>query len=93
MPKVDGQDVLRQIKEDERLSSIPVVMFTSSREESDLVRCYRLGANAYVVKPVDFQEFSRAIRLAGEFWTTVNEPVPESPPKAAPKHPQLANAA
>jgi CheY-like chemotaxis protein len=90
---VDGLEVLRQIKSDERLKSIPVVMFTSSREESDLIRSYRLGANAYIVKPVDFQDFSRVIKLAGEFWTTVNEPVPENLPKAPPKHSRLAAAA
>ncbi|HWW03071.1 MAG TPA: response regulator [Candidatus Acidoferrum sp.] len=78
MPRVDGLEVLRQIKSAEQLKSVPVVMLTSSREDSDLVRSYALGANAYVVKPVDFQEFSRAVRLIGEFWTTVNEPSPGS---------------
>ena len=93
MPRVDGLEVLRQIKSDERLKSVPGVRFTSSREESDLVRSYHLGANAYVVKPVDFQAFSRAIRLVGEFWTTVNEPSPENLPPVPRSHPQMVNAA
>ncbi|HEY1171314.1 MAG TPA: response regulator [Verrucomicrobiae bacterium] len=73
MPGVDGLDVLRQIKEDDRLRIIPVVMLTSSREESDIAACYRLGANAYVVKPVDFTEFVEAIRVTVTFWTGRNE--------------------
>jgi CheY-like chemotaxis protein len=74
MPKVDGLDVLREIKSDERLKTIPVVMLTSSREESDLLQSYRLGANAYVVKPVGFQEFVAAVKEIGQFWAVVNEP-------------------
>jgi len=72
MPKVDGLEVLRQIKSDENLKMIPVVMLTSSREEADLVRSYRLGVNAYVVKPVGFQEFVNAITQTGMFWAVVN---------------------
>ncbi|HEY6214213.1 MAG TPA: response regulator [Vicinamibacterales bacterium] len=73
MPKVDGIEVLRQIKSDPSLKSIPVVVLTSSREEKDLVRSYDLGVNAYVVKPVDFVEFIEAVKLLGGFWAVVNE--------------------
>jgi CheY-like chemotaxis protein len=76
MPKVDGLDVLRVIKADDDLKTIPVVMLTSSREEQDLVRSYKLGANAYVVKPVDFRAFIDAVRHLGAFWAIVNEPPP-----------------
>jgi CheY-like chemotaxis protein len=76
MPKVDGIDVLRAIKADEALKTIPVVMLTSSREEQDLVRTYELGVNAYVVKPVDFRNFIDAVRHLGAFWAVVNEPPP-----------------
>ena len=76
MPKVDGMEVLRRIKEDEELRRIPVVMLTSSREEQDLLRSYDLGVNAYVVKPVAFGEFMDAVRQLGGFWAVVNEPPP-----------------
>jgi two-component system response regulator len=76
MPKVDGLDVLRAVKADDVLKTIPVVMLTSSREEQDLVRSYKLGANAYVVKPVDFRGFIEAVRQLGAFWAVVNEPPP-----------------
>jgi CheY-like chemotaxis protein len=76
MPKVDGLDVLRVLKADEALKTIPVVMLTSSREEQDLIRSYKLGANAYVVKPVDFKSFIDAVRQLGAFWAVVNEPPP-----------------
>ena len=92
MPRLDGLEVLRRIKADERLRSVPVVMFTSSRQESDLVRSYHLGANAYVVKPVDFHEFSRALKLVAEFWTTINETLPEDCLEARNQHSQLAAA-
>ena len=78
MPKVDGLEVLRQIKEDPALKSIPVVVMTSSREEQDLVASYRLGVNAYVVKPVKFHEFVEAVRSLGVFWMVLNEPPPAS---------------
>ena len=78
MPKVDGLEVLRQIKGDDALKVIPVVMLTSSREETDLVKSYKLGVNAYVVKPVGFQEFIDAIKQTGMFWAVVNEPPPET---------------
>ncbi len=76
MPKVDGLEVLRTIKGDERLKTIPVVMLTSSREEKDLVDSYQLGVNAYVVKPVDFQQFVDAVKDLGAFWAILNEPPP-----------------
>jgi CheY-like chemotaxis protein len=78
MPKVDGLQVLKQVKADESLRSIPIVMLTSSREEQDLVESYRLGANAYVVKPVDFGRFVEAVSQLGMFWAVVNEPPPGS---------------
>jgi len=77
MPRVDGIEVLRAVKGDEALRSIPVVMVTSSREEQDLVRSYQLGANAYVVKPVDFAGFVTAVKELGTFWAVLNEPPPQ----------------
>ncbi len=76
LPKVDGLEVLAAIKGDDRLRLIPVVVLTSSREERDLVDSYKLGVNAYVVKPVDFQEFMDAVRELGVFWAIINEPPP-----------------
>jgi CheY-like chemotaxis protein len=76
MPKVDGLEVLRQVKADPGLKSIPTVVLTSSREEQDLLRTYDLGVNAYVVKPVDFHEFVEAVKLLGGFWAVLNEPPP-----------------
>lgn len=78
MPKVDGLEVLRTLRADPELKSVPVVILTSSKEERDLVESYRLGANAYVVKPVDFQQFSAAVRDTGLFWAILNEPPPGS---------------
>lgn len=75
MPKVDGIEVLRHIKSDENLKLIPVIILTSSSEERDLVESYKLGANAYVVKPVDFHEFMEAVKSLGLFWAIVNESV------------------
>ena len=82
MPKVDGLEVLRQMKSDPDLKRIPVVMMTSSREEHDLVRSYDLGVNAYVVKPVDFQQFMDSVKKLSCFWVLVNEPPPRSPEAA-----------
>jgi CheY-like chemotaxis protein len=79
MPKMDGLEVLRVLKTDPALRVLPVVMLTSSHEESDLVESYRLGANAYVVKPVDFAQFSEAIRKLGMFWALINQAPPELP--------------
>jgi len=83
MPKLDGLEVLKQMKADEGLRSVPVVMLTSSREESDLLESYRLGVNAYVVKPVDFREFIGAVRSLGLFWAVVNQPPPQNIRKIA----------
>ena len=76
MPKVDGMEVLRIVKSDPKLKTIPVVILTSSHEESDLVKSYKLGANAYVVKPVGFAEFAAAVEELGAFWAVLNEPPP-----------------
>jgi CheY-like chemotaxis protein len=76
LPKVDGLEVLQQVKADERLRMIPVVMLTSSHEEKDMMRSYKLGVNAYVVKPVDFHEFINAVKELGMFWAVINEPPP-----------------
>jgi CheY-like chemotaxis protein len=76
MPRMDGLEVLRTLKGDRTLKVLPVVMLTSSREDSDLAESYRLGANAYVVKPVDFAQFTQAIRELGLFWSLVNQPPP-----------------
>jgi CheY-like chemotaxis protein len=76
LPKVDGHEVLRAVRSDELLRRIPVVMLTSSREERDLLRSYDLGVNAYVVKPVEFDDFMAAINDLGVFWAVLNEPPP-----------------
>jgi len=78
MPRVDGLEVLRRMKADDKLRTVPVVMLTSSREENDLIQSYRLGVNAYVVKPVAFQEFVNAVSNLGLFWAVLNEPPPGS---------------
>ena len=82
LPRIDGLEVLRQIKSDDALKMIPVVVLTSSHEEKDMVASYRLGVNAYVVKPVDFHEFVNAIKELGIFWAVINQP----PPGSAKKH-------
>ena len=76
MPKVDGLEVLRQVKGDPGLKTIPVVMLTSSREEQDVLLTYDLGVNAYVVKPVVFSDFVNAVKVLGQFWAVINEPPP-----------------
>jgi CheY-like chemotaxis protein len=78
LPKVDGLEVLEQLKKDAELQAIPVVMLTSSREEQDLTRSYKLGVNAYVVKPVEFAHFADSIKELGLFWAVINEPPPGS---------------
>ena len=78
LPKVNGLEVLQQIRSDEKLKMIPVVVLTSSHEEKDMVASYKLGVNAYVVKPVDFHEFVNAVRELGVFWAIINEPPPGS---------------
>jgi CheY-like chemotaxis protein len=78
LPKIDGLQVLEAIKGNPELQSIPVVMLTSSREERDLLQSYKLGVNAYVVKPVGFKEFLEVIQDLGIFWAVLNEPPPGS---------------
>jgi CheY-like chemotaxis protein len=78
LPKVDGLEVLKQVRSDEHLKMIPVVVLTSSHEEKDMMRSYKLGVNAYVVKPVDFHEFVNAVKELGVFWAVINEPPPGS---------------
>lgn len=78
LPLVDGMEVLKQVKSDDSLRMIPVVVLTSSREEKDMVSSYKLGVNAYVVKPVDFHEFVNAIKELGVFWAVINEAPPGS---------------
>jgi CheY-like chemotaxis protein len=84
LPQVDGLEVLQQIKSDEKLKLIPVVVLTSSHEEKDVVASYKLGVNAYVVKPVDFHQFVEAIKELGVFWAVINEPPPGSVRKKQP---------
>jgi len=81
LPKVNGLEVLKAIRSDEGLKLIPVVILTSSREEQDLIESYRLGVNAYVVKPVNFDDFMDAVKTLGIFWAIINEPPPGSPGK------------
>ena len=76
LPKVDGFEVLRTIRADDKLKLIPVTIFTSSREDKDLIESYKLGVNAYIVKPVDFHQFTDAIKKLGIFWAVLNEPPP-----------------
>ena len=76
LPKVDGLQVLREIKNDAHTKTIPVVILTSSREEKDLVEGYRLGVNSYIQKPVDFEQFRAAIKSVGLYWLVVNQPPP-----------------
>lgn len=78
LPKVDGLEVLRQIKSNPEMRVIPVVMLTSSREEVDLVNSYNLGVNAYVVKPIEFADFVSALKELGLFWAVINQPPPGS---------------
>jgi two-component system, response regulator len=75
MPRVDGLEVLRRLKSDEKKKIIPIVMLTSSKEEKDIVESYKLGVNAYIVKPVDFSQFIEAVSQVGLFWTLLNQPV------------------
>ena len=76
LPLVDGLEVLQQIKADPRTRVIPVVVLTSSREERDIVQSYNLGVNSYIVKPVDFQQFTEAVRTIGMYWRILNQPAP-----------------
>jgi len=74
LPKVDGLEVLRKVKTDDRTKTIPVVVLTSSREEKDIVESYRLGVNSYIVKPVDFEKFIEAVKTFGMYWLLINQP-------------------
>lgn len=74
LPKVDGLEVLARLKADARTRKIPVVILTSSKEQSDLVRCYDLGVNSYIVKPVKFEAFAKAVQELGMYWLLLNEP-------------------
>lgn len=74
LPKIDGLEVLKEIKSDPRTRNIPVVVLTSSREESDIVESYRLGVNSYIVKPVDFEQFIQAVQQLGFYWLLLNQP-------------------
>ena len=74
LPKVDGLEVLRRLRSDERTRLLPVVILTSSKEEQDVIRSYRLGANSYIAKPVDFLEFTEAVKQLGLYWLLLNEP-------------------
>jgi two-component system response regulator len=76
LPLVDGLEVLRRIKSDPRTQSIPVTIMTSSREESDIVESYKLGVNSYIVKPVDFEQFTEAVEKLGYYWLLLNQPPP-----------------
>ena len=76
LPKVDGLEVLKRIKADPQTRTLPVVVMTSSQEESDLVESYQLGANSYIVKPVDFEQFAEVVRQLGYYWLVVNRPPP-----------------
>jgi CheY-like chemotaxis protein len=86
LPKVDGLEVLREIKNDPRTRAIPVVILTSSREEKDMINGYQLGTNSYIQKPVDFDKFRETVKQLGLYWLLVNQPPPGSafgPPKEA----------
>ncbi len=74
LPKIDGLELLKRLKEDHRTKSIPVVILTSSREQSDIIKSYQLGTNSYIVKPVDFENFSHAVQQLGMYWLIMNQP-------------------
>ncbi len=76
LPKIDGVEVLRRLRADERTSLVPVVVLTTSNEEKDILTSYRLGANSYVRKPVDFEQFNRAVGMLGIYWLFINQPPP-----------------
>jgi DNA-binding response OmpR family regulator len=74
LPKLDGHEVLKRLKDDQRTCGIPVVMLTSSSEEKDVMQTYQVGANSYIIKPVDFEQFTEAIRDIGKYWLVINHP-------------------
>jgi two-component system response regulator len=85
LPKVDGMEVLKQVKSDPRTRTIPIVIMTSSKEERDLVAGYNLGANSYIQKPVDFDQFRETVKTIGLYWLVINQPVPISVMNEVPK--------
>ena len=85
LPKVDGMEVLKQVKNDPRTRTIPIVIMTSSKEERDLVAGYNLGANSYIQKPVDFDQFRQTVKTIGLYWLVINQPVPISVMNEVPK--------
>jgi two-component system response regulator len=85
LPKVDGMEVLQQVKSDPRTKTIPIVIMTSSKEERDLVAGYNLGANSYIQKPVDFDQFRETVKSIGLYWLVINQPVPVHVMKEVPK--------
>jgi CheY-like chemotaxis protein len=86
LPKIDGLELLKMVRENEEIGRTPIVLLTSSREERDVVNGYKLGVNAYVVKPVDFAEFVQAIQELGAFWAVLNEPPPPGARRSAVPH-------
>lgn len=78
LPKLDGLEVLRKVRSDERTKLLPIAVLTSSKEEADMISSYRLGANSYIRKPVDFEQFSESVRQLGLYWLVLNEPPPAS---------------
>ena len=80
LPKVDGKEVLKQIKADDRLKYVPVVVLTSSREDRDIAECYKVGANSFVVKPVEFDKFAETVAKLGYYWCLINTESQEAPP-------------
>lgn len=88
LPKLDGLEVLRRLRSDDRTRFVPVVVMTSSNQESDMVRSYALGVNSYIVKPVDFAQFAATVRDVGLYWLLLNHPASPTPPRPAPRSPE-----